>query len=167
MVPRCDATCQIKDTQVLIQILTIGFRHSGTSRAKHCPRPDPPKTSTRRNVLKRLGSTPGWRGIVLRVQKAPRYCQYTKYRLRGGQNRRSPGPKSMRDRRRTTRERTYMTKHHISVTISSLSPFVCTITIKAACRTRIQPVHRTVYRRGCPQAYFAEIRLLSLFVTCL
>jgi hypothetical protein len=40
-------------------------------------------------------------------------------------------------------------------------------TIKAACKTRTKPDHRTVYQHGCPQAYFAEICLLSLFIMCL
>jgi hypothetical protein len=80
-VARCDLP--IKDIQVLIRILAIGLRHSSTLRAKHCPQLEPPKTSTRRNVLKRLGSTPGRHGIVLRVRKALRYCQYTKYRPQG------------------------------------------------------------------------------------
>ncbi|KAJ7864737.1 hypothetical protein B0H13DRAFT_2563407 [Mycena leptocephala] len=64
----------IKDIQVLIQILTIELRHSGTSQAKHCLQLDPLKTSRRRNVLKRLGSytpTPpgGFPNIVYSVEQ--------------------------------------------------------------------------------------------------
>ncbi len=51
-------------------------------RAKHCPRPDPPKTSTRRKVLKRLGSKdPVWFSRVWELvqehkpEKAVKFCQ--------------------------------------------------------------------------------------------